>query len=133
MRYLNPKDRYDFEVLNENFREIDEKLTTLSGGTTIWLLPNSSSEIYDPVLLESLVGPTTPSIDTVRVGDMVICGLDGGVMYINRLTKYFNTDKDCALLKSGEVYLKGKSAYEYAQEGGFSGSEAEFTAKLAAL
>lgn len=33
--------------------------------------------------------------------------------------------------ETGETGADGKSAYEYAQDGGYTGTEAEFTAKLA--
>lgn len=51
----------------------------------IWLAPNYSSvdARIDFVRMDQLVGSQMPTVDSVKPDDIVICGKDGGVLYVD--------------------------------------------------
>lgn len=79
----------------------------------------------DGVTLEVLESAGQPGADGATYTPQVVAG-----------TLYWTNDKNLGnpvpARIQGEDGADGKSAYEYAQEGGYTGTEAEFAAKLAA-
>lgn len=65
----------------------DNALAAAGAACRVWLLPNSDSSmaLYDYFFVQYLVGPVAPTKDTVKPGDVLICGVDGGVLYVKSL------------------------------------------------
>lgn len=93
MQYSRRKDQYCCDVLNRNFREIDERLGGLEEGGMDGV---SCTHEWDGTVLTVTSASGTSSADL-----------------------------------KGDPGHSGKSAYEYATEGGYTGSEEDFAEKVA--
>lgn len=100
MQYSRRKDSYCGTVLNNNFREIDERLSKIEESP-----PGENG--YSPTVDVSKQNGVT----TVKITDV-------------------NGEKT-AMIEDGKDGTDGKSAYEYARLGGYTGTESEFMTLLA--
>ena len=92
------------------------------------------SALMDGIPFSSMVGFAEPSATTVKKGDLVICK-GGGLLKITGTMTLYGGSAMCTngSFDSSDAPIYIKSAYDYAVDGGFAGTEAEFAAKLAAL
>lgn len=101
MKYPKPEDRYSCEVFCENFMEIENRLQTVENG-------GGGGSIDETAIQEA--------VDAALAEAKQSGEFDG---------------KDGAPGVDGADGQDGKSAYEYAQDGGYTGTEEEFATKLA--
>lgn len=82
---------YTITITDERGTEEVDLLNGKDGRThNVWLAPNwnSADGINKTIPMSDLVGNEDPSSETVIQGDMIICGKDGGILYVEYITDY---------------------------------------------
>ena len=110
------------------------KCVAVNGSIYTWELLSSGLSIMSTTLKgggEEIVhfpyeNLRTPEMYMIKVGDLIL-DKDGYLYQISALDSTYCVAKYC-----GTRIATDKSAYNYAKEGGYTGTEAEFSAKLAA-
>lgn len=92
LKLFEGTDKFDYQVVNENWQKIDDAIDELLNGGNIAILP-------------------TMTIEKIENG-------------------YRVTTHDAKSSQSFEI-INGKTAYQYAQDGGYIGTEEEFAAEIA--
>jgi hypothetical protein len=109
------------------------KCVAVNGSIYTWELLSSGMSIISATIsgggVESLQFPydnlLTPAMYVVKSGDLIL-DKNGYLYQIDSLNNTF-----CVANYCGTRIANDKSAYAYAQEGGYTGTEAEFSEKLA--
>lgn len=77
-------------------------------------------------------GPQGPKGDTGAAGATGPAGADGISPHIGSNGNWYTGDTDTGVSAQGPAGAPGKTAYQYAQDGGYTGTEAEFAERMAA-